>query len=146
MCEAMKQDLGRALFLNYVAEVGTLEGAARHDIVHLKTWMKDIQEDVELLLAPAAAFTRHEPMGTVTIIGSWNAPFITSLKPLISAIAAGNCAIVKPSEHSPVSAAIIKKIVEDLNQDCYVCIEGGVDVAVAINKLPSDLICFTGST
>jgi len=142
----MHQDLGRDLFLNYVAEVGVLEGAARHDIKSLSTWMKDVPEDVELLLAPGAAFTRQEPMGTVAIIGSWNAPFVTTIKPLISAISAGNCAIVKPSEHSPKSAAVIKKMVEKLDPDCFVCFEGGIDVAVAINKLPLDLICFTGST
>ena len=109
--------------------------------------MKDHPEEIELLLAPGRAMTRYEPLGVVGVFGSWNAPFITTLKPMIQAITAGNCCIVKPSEASPASSAVMKKFVDTyLDQDFCVVIEGGVDVAVAVNSLPLDLICFTGST
>lgn len=83
----------------------------------------------------------------MAVFGSWNAPFVTTLKPVIQAITAGNCVIVKPSEHSPKSSAVIKKFTDTyLDKEYVQTIEGGVDVAVAVNSLPLDLICFTGST
>ena len=145
--EAMRIDLGRDLFLSYVAEVSFMEAGIRHDARHLEGWMKDTREELELLLAPGAMYTRYEPLGVVAVLGSWNAPFVTTVKPLIQAISAGNCAIVKPSEHSPACSAVIKKICDKwLDTECITVIEGGVSEAVAINKLPVDLICFTGST
>ena len=143
----MRTDLGRDLFMNFIAEVSFLQAGIRHDATHLEGWMKDHREEVELLLAPAAMYSRYEPLGVVAVFGAWNAPYVTTVKPLIQAISAGNCCIVKPSEHSPASSAVIKKLVENhLDPECFKVIEGGVAEAVAINKLPVDLICFTGST
>ena len=83
MCEAMRIDLGRDLFLNFIAEVAFLQAAVRHDARSLKGWMKDHREEIELLLSPGSAFTRYEPLGVVGVFGAWNAPFVTALKPLI---------------------------------------------------------------
>lgn len=147
ICEAMRSDLGRDMFLNYIAEVAFLEASVKHDCRHLKKWMEKTHEEIELLLCPGSAYTVYEPLGVVGVFGSWNAPFVTTMKPLIQAIAAGNCVIVKPSEHSPQSSAAIKKFCDKyLDPEYIVVIEGAVDVAVAINQLPLDLICFTGST
>ena len=147
ICEAMRADLGRDMFLNFIAEVAFLEASAKHDARNLETWMKQTHEEIELLLCPGSAFTKYEPMGVVGVFGSWNAPFVTPIKPLIQAITAGNCVIVKPSEHSPASSAAIKKFTDTyLDPEFVFTIEGAVEVAVGINKLPLDLICFTGST
>ena len=100
ICEAMRVDLGRDMFLNYMAEVSFLEAGAKHDARHLKDWMKRTKEEIELGLCPGAAYTQYEPLGVVAVYGSWNAPFVTTMKPLIQAITAGNCVIVKPSEIS----------------------------------------------
>ena len=98
-------------------------------------------------MCPGAAYTKYEPLGVVGVFGSWNAPFVTTLKPVIQAITAGNCVIIKPSEHSSESSKVIKKFTDTyLDPEHVVTIEGGVDVAVAVNQLPLDLICFTGST
>ena len=83
MCEAMRIDLGRDLFLNFVAEVAFLQASCRHDARGLKGWMKDHREEVELLLSPASCFTRYEPLGVVGVFGAWNAPFVTAFKPMI---------------------------------------------------------------
>ena len=83
LCEAMHQDLGRDMFLNYVAEVAFLVAGAIHDIRHCKEWMTDKREECELLLSPGSVLTRYEPLGVVAVIGSWNAPFVTTVKPLI---------------------------------------------------------------
>lgn len=82
-CEAMRLDLGRDLFLNYVAEVLFLQAGIKHDGTNLKNWMKDVPEEIELLLMPGQAITRYEPLGVVGVFGSWNAPFITTLKPMV---------------------------------------------------------------
>lgn len=109
--------------------------------------MKDIKEEMELILAPGQCWTRYEPLGVVAVFGSWNAPIVTTLKPLVQAITAGNCCLVKPSEISAHSSAAIKKLCDTyLDPEAVICIEGGVDVAVAVNSLPVDLFCFTGST
>ena len=143
----MKADLGRECFISYAGEIGVIVGTIKHDAVSLKTWMVDHPEKVELLLAPGAAYTRYEPLGVVAIIGSWNAPIITCLRPLVQAICAGNTCIVKPSEHSPVTSGVIKKLIDEhMDNDFFTCLQGGIDVASTINKLPVDLICFTGST
>ena len=124
-----------------------IEAGLKHEYDNVRNWMSDHPEEYEIIAAPANVFTRYEPLGVVAVIGSWNAPIVTTLKPLMQAITAGNCAIVKPSEMAPHSSAAMKKLIDEyLDSDCYVCIEGGVDIAVAVNNLPLDLICFTGST
>jgi aldehyde dehydrogenase (NAD+) len=110
LCEAMRLDLGRDPFLNYVGEVAFVEAGARFDIAHLNEWRQDHREKMELILAPGQVYTRYEPLGVVAVIGSWNAPMVTTLKPLVQAITAGNCCIVKPSEISAHSSAAIKKL------------------------------------
>ena len=80
-------------------------------------------------------------------MGSWNYPYVVTLKPLAQAIAAGYCVMIKPSEMSPASTKIIKSLVENyLDPECYSVIEGGPEVACAITQFKFDMICFTGST
>lgn len=81
------------------------------------------------------------------IFGSWNYPYVVTLKPLCQAITSGNSAVIKPSEMAPHASAVVKKLVDKyLDNDCYKVIEGGVEVAAKICHYPWDLICFTGST
>lgn len=80
------------------------------------------------------------------IMGSWNYPYYVCLKPLVQAIASGNCAVIKPSELSPASTEVIVKLVDKyLDPRCYRVIPGGVDVSIDITKHKFDLFCFTGS-
>jgi aldehyde dehydrogenase (NAD+) len=109
--------------------------------------MKDVELDTPLLLAPSKTRIRYEPLGVVLIYGSWNYPYVVTLKPICQAITAGNCAIIKPSEMAPHASAVIKTLVEKyLDPDCFAVIEGGPEVAMEVQKHPFDLICFTGST
>ena len=81
-------------------------------------------------LAPANSGIHYEPLGVVLIFGSWNYPYLVTLKPLACAIAAGNCAVLKPSEMSPNSSACMKALVENyLDKSCFAVIEGGVEIA-----------------
>jgi len=109
--------------------------------------MSDVYFDPALIFFPNSTKIRYEPLGVALIYGSWNFPYFVTLKPLANAIAAGNCAIIKPSEMSPKSSSIIQKIVQKyLDNDCYRVILGDVNVSIQIGKFPFDLICFTGST
>jgi aldehyde dehydrogenase (NAD+) len=89
----------------------------------------------------------YEPLGVALVIGAWNYPVYTSIPQAATAIAAGNCVMLKPSELAPHSSGVIKKLFDNyLNPDFYQCIEGKVEVAKAVSKLTVDVICFTGST
>ena len=100
-----------------------------------------------MLVGPGKSKIVKEPFGVVLIMGSWNFPVYTTLVPLIYAIAAGNCAIVKPSELSPhISKQIKTLITRYLDFNCYACIEGSVNVAVNLTSQKFDLIMFTGGS
>lgn len=89
----------------------------------------------------------YEPLGVALVLSAWNYPIYTAIPQAAAAIAAGNCVILKPSELSSHSSGVIKKLFDNyLNPDFYQCIEGRVEVAKAVTKLPVDVICFTGST
>ena len=99
-----------------------------------------------MLIYPGKVSQKYEPLGTALIIGSWNYPFSTILIPLVSAIAAGNTAVIKPSEQSPYSSNLLEKIIfESLDNECYTVINGGKNTGVYLNCLPFDVIVFTGS-
>lgn len=95
----------------------------------------------------ASTSIKPEPLGVVLVVTAWNYPFSTGLPPMVSAIAAGNSVVVKPSEMAPYSSKAFKKLVEKyMKPEFYRVIEGKVEVAKAVSKLPFDMICFTGST
>lgn len=121
--------------------------AAEHDLKHLSEYMKDIKTETELLIMPGTTMVHYEPLGVVAVYSAWNYPVLTALKPLVQAITTGNCIIMKPSEIAVNVSTVIKNLIENyLDQEHIRCIEGGIDVAVELNKQPLDLICFTGST
>lgn len=147
ICDAVYKDLGRDRFTTKIAECQLSISSAQHDLANVDNWMKPINEPVELSLAPARCEVNYEPLGVVAIYGSWNYPFTVVCKPLTQAIAAGNCCIIKPSEMAPYSSAIMKKLVQRfMDKDCFRVLEGGIPVAVKLNKSKLDMICFTGST
>ncbi len=83
-----------------------------------------------MLVGPAKSKIVYEPLGVFCIMGSWNFPILTCLAPLIYAIAAGNTAVIKPSELAPNSLLILKKLCESyLDKESFICIEGQVEVA-----------------
>ena len=112
----------------------------------LKNWSKTKQTDTPLYLFPTKSYIKKEPYGTVLIIGPFNYPVQLVFEPLIGAIAAGNTAIVKPSELTPHVAIVIKDIIEDTFDEAYVSVvEGGIEETQTLLSLPFDYIFFTGS-
>jgi len=98
---------------------------------NLKSWMNNTYVETPLLLYPGTVSKYYEPLGTVLIIGSWNYPFSNIFTPLISAIASGNTAIMKPSEMAVESAKLVEKMVhEALDNDCYRVVNGAKQTSV----------------
>lgn len=83
--------------------------------------------------SPSSSMIRYEPLGVVLIYGSWNYPFVVTLKPLCQAITAGNCALIKPSELAPNASRVIRDLVHNyLDKSCFDVIEGGPEVAIEV--------------
>jgi aldehyde dehydrogenase (NAD+) len=129
-----------------LSEIYPVVSEARHARRHLKSWMKPKRVATRLALLGSQSHIAYEPKGTVLIISPWNFPFNLTLGPLISAIAAGNTAILKPSEMTPESTACMRRILGDLfDEDEVAVIEGDASVAEALLKKKFDHIFFTGS-
>lgn len=125
LCDAMKIDLGRGAFLCWFCELNAIEDDIVHTIKHLSQWMKDVVVDTPMLIGPAKSKIVYEPLGVALVMGAWNFPYYTTIGPLVAVIAAGNCAVVKPSELSPNCCRKMKNLMTRyLDTNCYVCIEG----------------------
>ena len=147
LTEAIKKDLGRDSFATWFGEISILDKEIDHTISHLKKWTSSTCVDTPVFLGPAKSRIVYEPLGVVCIMGSWNFPLYTTIGPLINVIAAGNCAVIKPSEISPNSLLKIKSLITRwIDMQCYACIEGQVEVAKALSNTKFDSICFTGSS
>ena len=112
----------------------------------LSDWMRNEPVGRPLALLGSRSFIKYEPKGVCLLISPWNFPILLTFIPLISAIAAGNTVIIKPSEHTPHSTAVMKKIILDLFDTNEIALfDGDVAVATALLKLPFNHIFFTGS-
>ncbi len=130
---------------------GYLELAVLQDITqtlkHIKRWMKPQKVGIPLIQFPASAYIKPEPLGVVLIIGPWNYPFSLIVSPLIGAIAAGNCVMVKPSEISPHTSDILCEIIKDTFSPEYIAaVPGGIETGQALLAQKFDHIFFTGGT
>lgn len=143
--EAVKADLRRADFEAY-AEI-TVIAEIDYALKHLKSWAKPKRVSVPLAQFPSAGYIYPEPLGVVLIIGAWNYPLQLVISPLIGAIAAGNCAIIKPSEISVNSSRVVSEILRKTFEPAYInVVEGGVEISQALLAEKFDHIFFTGST
>lgn len=144
--EAMYADFKKPTAEVDLGELAGVMGELRYAIKHLKQWMKPQRVPTPLSLVGTSGYLRHEPKGVVLIIAPWNYPFNLLVGPLATAIAAGNVCMLKPSELTPHTAALLGRMVTDLfSPDEVVLFEGGPDVAQAMLELPFNHIFFTGS-
>ncbi|WP_432371792.1 aldehyde dehydrogenase [Staphylococcus chromogenes] len=144
---ALEKDLGKNKVEAYATEIGYILNSISYYRKNLKKWSKKRAIDTPFFLFPAKSFMMKEPLGTVLIIGPFNYPFQLVMEPLIGAIAAGNTAIIKPSELTPHVAEVIQLIIEDTFEKEYVSVvQGGKEQIEALLSLPFDHIFFTGST
>lgn len=147
MEDAVYSDLKREHYVTNIAETARCIEFCEYHIDHVDQYAKDVYSDPYLVMAPATAKIRYEPLGVALIIGSWNYPYFTMIKPLISCITAGNCAILKPSEHGVASSKVMMKLFQKyMDPELFQMFLGDASVAQRLNDLRFDIICFTGST
>ncbi len=145
LLQALHDDLGKAPFEAYTTEVGMVLSEIRYMQRHLQSWAKDRRRSTPLMLFGSCSRLHYEPRGVVLIISPWNYPLQLALTPLVGAIAAGNCAVVKPSAKSPHTAAMLQKIVAECFDDEYVAVVSpGDGVTDALLALPWNYIFYTG--
>jgi aldehyde dehydrogenase (NAD+) len=146
LLEALAADLGKSTTEAYSNEIGLVYSEIRHAVRHLSAWMKPRKVRPEFHLMPGSARILPEPYGTVLIIAPWNYPMQLLFSPLVGAIAAGNTAILKPSELAPCTAGVIQRIIESSFEPEYLAVvQGGPQVASGLIDLNLDYLFFTGS-
>ena len=143
--QALKKDLNKSVFESYMTEVGMSLSELRYVKKHLKQWMQDKKVKTPLAQFPAKSYVKAEPYGVVLIMSPWNYPFMLCIEPLIGALAAGNCCIVKPSNYAPSVSAVIKEMLEEIFPKKYVAVvEGGRTENQSLLEQKFDNIFFTG--
>ena len=143
--EALKKDLGKSEMESYMTEVGLVISAIRHAMTSLNKWAKPIRHKTPITHFPAKSYVINEPYGVVLILSPWNYPFFLSISPLIGAIAAGNCAILKTSRSSSYTSEVIASIINNTFSSNYIHV---LNMNVDYNEILNckyDYIFFTGS-
>lgn len=147
IAEALASDLGKSPFEAFLTETGFVLEEIALALRHLRRWNRPQRVAVPLRLTGARAKVRPCPYGTVLILSPWNYPVQLALVPMVSALAAGNCAVLKPSELAPATSALIAKLIpEYLDREAIVVVTGPPEMAMAWTEMPVNYIFFTGST
>ena len=143
---ALMSDLGKSSVEAYMCETGMVLSELSHAIRHIRSYSRRRRVRTPLAQFPARSFIIPEPYGNVLVMSPWNYPLLLSLAPVISAVAAGNTVILKPSAYSPATSAVIADIVRKVFPEEYVAVvEGGRDVNSDLLEQKFDYIFFTGS-
>ena len=146
MYEALWHDLRRNRVDADLMDVDYNIREAEHALKHLHGWMKPVREPTPLLMEPGHVRVRRDPFGVTLIIGAWNEPYMLTLAPLVAAIAAGNTAVLKPSEIAEATARQLAEMVPKyLDPEAVAVVLGGVPETTALLAQKWDLIFFTGS-
>ncbi len=144
--EAIHKDLGKCRFEAVMTEMSFVEAEAKYARKHLRGWMKPTRVRTPLMAQPGRSYIEPEPKGVVLIIAPWNYPLSMVMAPLVGAVAAGNCAVMKPSEiTSHTSAALAAILPRYLDQDAFAVIEGGIPETTELLAQKFDHILYTGN-
>jgi aldehyde dehydrogenase (NAD+) len=144
---ALTADLGRPAFESWLADVASTKAEAAFARKHLRKWTKPKRAGLPLAQMPGKAWVQFDPIGVVLIIGPWNYPFFLCMSPLVAAVAAGDAAVIKPSELAPATSALIAKLVPQyLDRDAIRVVEGAADVTQDLLSQGFDHALFTGGT
>ena len=145
ICAALQADLNKSPTESYMCEIGLTLSELSFVEKRLGRWMGDRPHLTPLAQFPARSFTVQEPYGVVLIMSPWNYPFLLTISPLIGAIAAGNCCVVKPSAYSPATSAVIRELLEGcFPRELAAVVEGGRGENQALLDQKFDYIFFTG--
>ena len=142
---AMKQDLNKCGFESYMAEIGMVLDEVGHAIKKLPGWAKPKRARTPMSQFSAKSFTLSEPYGVTLVMAPWNYPFLLSMDPVVGAVAAGNCVVLKPSAYAPATSAAMAKLIADTFDPGWVTVvEGGRKENSALLDQRFDFIFFTG--
>jgi len=145
--EAVKQDLGRPAEEAYTSEIGIVRAEIDVARKRLAAWARPRKVRTPLLLFPAASRIHTEPYGSVLIIAPWNYPFQLAIAPLVGALAAGNCAVLKPAEAAPHTSRLVAEMIgATFDPDYVAAVEGGAAETRALLEERFDYLFFTGGT
>jgi aldehyde dehydrogenase (NAD+) len=151
---AHREDIRAALYDDFrkhpsevdLTEVFPVTSEIKHARRHLSKWMRPNRVKTPMALLGARSYVHYEPKGVVLIIAPWNFPINLTFGPLVAAIAAGTCVMIKPSEHTPHSSAVTRSIIEEVFDESEVAVvEGGIATSTAVLAQPFNHIFFTGA-
>ena len=144
--DVLKKDLRKSNYETYLTEIGILITEIDLFLKNIDNWARPKKVKSSLLSFPSSDYVYSEPYGKVLIISPWNYPFQLAILPTMSAIAAGNTVVLKPSEHAPHTSKLIKEIIEKVFEKSHVLvIEGAAETASKLLEYRWDYIFFTGS-
>ena len=144
---ALHSDLGKPATEAYATELGYVLSEIRHALKNIHSWIKKRKVKTPLIFWPAKSFIKPVPKGVVLILGPWNYPFQLIMVPLVGALAAGNCTVLKPSQHTPQTAKIIDSIIKNIFDPSHCTVVPGSEKAAReLIDLKWDHIFFTGSS
>ncbi|WP_213574078.1 aldehyde dehydrogenase family protein [Rhodococcus sp. USK13] len=147
IAEALEADLGRNAVECWLGEIASTKGEAEYARKNLRRWMRRKRTGLPLTLRPGNAWIQYEPLGVVLIVGPWNYPVYLTLGPLVAAVAAGNCAVIKPSEHAPRTSALLAELIPTyLDSSAVRVVEGDASVTQELLGTGVDHVLFTGGT
>jgi aldehyde dehydrogenase (NAD+) len=147
--DALFNDLKKSPEETWVTETGMVIAELNTALKQLRHWMQPEWVGTNLLNLPSGSRVLREPLGVTLIIGPWNYPFQLLINPLIGAIAAGNCVVLKPSEFAPATGAVMKKIIEESFPPEYILYvqgDGATVIPAMMNNFSFDHVFYTGST
>jgi aldehyde dehydrogenase (NAD+) len=144
---ALHADLGRPAVEAWLGDVASTKGEAAYARKHLKKWMRRRRQPLPIAQLPGRSWVQYDPLGVVLIIGPWNYPVYLSLGPLVAAVAAGNCAVLKPSELAPATSALLARLVPlYLDAEAVRVVEGDGQTTQDLLAQGFDHALFTGGT
>ncbi|WP_160726155.1 aldehyde dehydrogenase [Bacillus sp. USDA818B3_A] len=146
LMEALRADLNKSEFDAYSSEIGFVLEELRFTIKHLRSWAAPKKVKTPVTHIGSNSYIYPEPYGVALIIAPWNYPFQLAVAPLIGAIAAGNCAIIKPSELTPKTSEVLENLIHEIFTEEFIAVvQGGVETSQALLNQQVDYIFFTGS-
>lgn len=145
--EALRKDLNKAYYESLSVEIGPVFADASYILKHLKEWAEPQDVETSLFHLPGNSKVYKEPYGNVLLISPWNYPFLLTIAPLIGAMSAGNCVLIKPSEHSAHTSRVMEELINKNFDEGYIhVVQGDAEVTQEILKTRWDYIFFTGGT
>lgn len=146
IAEALQADLGKSGFESYMCEIGLTLNELSHMLKHIRSYAKEKTVLTPLAQFPSRSYKKPSPYGVTLIMSPWNYPFLLTMDPIVEAIAAGNTVVLKPSNYSPATTAVLKELLESIFPEEYVAvITGGRQENGWLLEEKFDYIFFTGS-